>query len=588
MKYPIETIRHTLSHVMAYAVQELYPDVKFGIGPAIEDGFYYDFDLEHKLSEKDFPEIERKMLKIIESKIPVEHIFMPIDKAIKDAEVHGQKYKVELLKEIKRCERPINNPDVEKTKKGTVSIYEIGKFIDLCKGPHVKNTGDLPKDGFKLMQVAAAYWHGKSTNPQMQRIYAVAFNDGKELKKHLEFLKEVKRRDHRVIGQQLDLFSQHEVASGAIFWHPKGMIIWNELEKYIREMNAKYGHEEVATPVMVKKELFETSGHWEYYRENGFWFDIGGETYILKPMNCPEHTKIYSNKMRSYKDLPVRLAEVSDKLHRNELKGVLGGLFRVRQFTQDDAHIFCAPEQIEDEVSGLISYTKELYKTFDIPVSFKFATKPDKAMGDPKLWEKAEAALEGILKKLKVKYELKPKDGTFYGPKIDIYAKDAIGREHQLTTIQLDFQMPERFKLEYVDADGKVKRPIMIHRAIYGSFERFIGVLIEHYAGAFPVWLSPIQVSLIPISERQNKYAGEVAEELNKARVRFELSDAAETLSKRIRNAELQKIPYLLIVGEKEVKAGAVAVRQRGKGDIGQVKLKKFIEKIIKEIKEKD
>lgn len=577
-----------MAHVMAYAVQQLYPAVKFGIGPVIEDGFYYDFDSEHKFSQDDFNEIEKKMRKIISEKIPVEHVYVNIDEALKEAKVQGQRYKMELLSQIKSGERlALEEADIEKQKKGEISFYSIGHFTDLCRGPHATNTGDLPKDGFKLSHVAGAYWLGKSDNPQMQRIYAVAFEDKDSLQKHLNFLEEVKKRDHRVLAQQLDLFSQHDISPGAIFWHPKGMIIWKELEKYIRNMNEEYGYGEVSTPVMVKKSLYETSGHWDHYRENGFWFDIDEETYVLKPMNCPEATLIYSNKVRSYRDLPIRLAEPTGKLHRNELRGVLGGLFRVRQFVQDDAHVYCAPDQIESEVSALISYTNELYKVFSIPASFKLSTKPDKAMGDPILWKRAESALEEILKKLDVDFEVKPKDGAFYGPKIDIHAKDAIGREHQLATIQLDFQMPERFKLEYVAPDGSNQRPVMIHRAIYGSFERFIGVLIEHYIGAFPVWISPVQAIVIPVSEKYSDYALKVATELRTNGIRCDLSGADETLGKRIREAEMQKTPYILIVGEKEFASSLVAVRQRSIGDIGQIDLKDFVNRILEEIREK-
>ena len=581
-----------MAHVMAYAVKQLYPDVKFGIGPVIEDGFYYDFDSEHKFSQEDFNEIEKKMRKIIAEKIPVEHLHIPIDQAIKDASVQGQKYKLQLLEQIKSGERmAIEEADIEKQKSGEISFYHIGPaaggFTDLCKGPHVENTGDLPKDGFKLSRVAGAYWQGNEKNPQLTRVYGYAFATKEELDNYLAMLEEAKKRDHRVLAQQLDLFSQHEVSPGTIFWHPKGMIIWKEMEKFIRSMNDRYGYGEVSTPVMVKKELYETSGHWEHYHDNGFWFDIDKETYVLKPMNCPEGTLIYSSRLRSYRDLPIRLAEPTGKLHRNELRGVLGGLFRVRQFVQDDAHVFCRPDQIEDEVSDLLKYTQELYTIFGLPISFRFATRPDKAMGDPRLWKKAEEALESILKKLKLDYQTKPKDGAFYGPKIDIHAKDAIGREHQLATIQLDFQMPERFKLEYIDENGVAQRPVMIHRAIFGSFERFLGVLIEHYAGAFPLWLAPVQVIIIPVSEKFSEYAKSVFNQFKESGMRAEMSEASETLGKRIREAEMQKVPYLLIVGEKEIAANAVAVRQRGKGDIGQMELEKLIIQLKEEILKK-
>ena len=486
----------------------------------------------------------------------------------------GNPFKDELIAELEQ-------------KGEKITLYTSGGFTDLCRGGHVENTKDINPKAFKLSRVAGAYWRGSEKNPQLTRIYGLAFETKDELQKHLAFLEEVKKRDHRILAQQLDLFSQHDVSPGAVFWHPKGMVLWKELERFIRSKNDQYDYGEVSTPVMVKKELYQTSGHWEHYHENGFWFDVDEETYVLKPMNCPEATLIYSNTLRSYRDLPIRLAEPTGRLHRNELKGTLGGLFRVRQFTQDDAHVFCRPDQINEEVSSLLQYTKEVYETFGLPISFRFATKPDKAMGDPTLWEKAETALEGVLKKLKIDYQTKPKDGAFYGPKIDIHAKDAIGREHQVATIQLDFQMPERFKLEYHDADGSVKRPVMIHRAIYGSFERFLGVLIEHYAGAFPLWLSPVQVAVITISEKQHPWAESVFDDLKRAGIRAELHNQNETLGKKIRNAEMQKIPYLFVIGDKEVEAQAVAVRKRGKGDMGSTPLDRMLTQLKEEIEQK-
>lgn len=565
----LEHIRHSLAHLLGAAVLELYPNSKLAIGPAIDDGFYYDIDIPEKVSDTDLPKIEEKMKEILKTWKGFEGREVSASEA-KDF-FKGNPYKEELINELE--------------KKGEkITLYTSGAFTDLCRGGHVEKIKDIEPKAFKLSRLAGAYWRGDEKNPQLTRIYGLAFTTKDELSGHLKFLEEVKKRDHRVLAQQLDLFSQHDVSPGAVFWHPKGMILWKELENYIRLKNEQYGYGEVQTPVMVKKELYEKSGHWEHYREDGFWFDIDKETYVLKPMNCPEATLIYSNSLRSYRDLPIRLSEPTGRLHRNELKGALGGLFRLRQFTQDDAHIFCRPDQIDAEVSSLLQYAKEVYETFGLPTSFRFATKPDKAMGDPSLWEKAEASLKNVLKKLDIEYQVKEKDGAFYGPKIDIHAKDAIGREHQVATIQLDFQMPERFKLEYHDADATVKRPVMIHRAIFGSFERFLGVLIEHYAGAFPLWLSPVQVAVITISENQQAWAEAVVHKLKHAGIRAELHNQNETLGKKIRNAEMQKIPYLFVIGDKEVDAQAVAVRKRTQGDMGSMLVDMAVAQLKEEI----
>ena len=550
-KSSLEHIRHSLAHLLGAAVLELYPNSKLAIGPAIDDGFYYDIDIPEKVSDTDLPKIQDKMEEILKTWKGFEGKEVSVDEAKEIFK--GNPFKLEIIQELA-------------DKGETITLYTSGNFTDLCRGGHVESIKDLNPKAFKLSRLAGAYWRGDEKNPQLTRIYGYAFETKDELQKHLAMLEEAKKRDHRILAQQLDLFSQHDISPGAIFWHPKGMVLWKELEHFIREKNEAYGYGEVQTPVMVKKELYETSGHWDHYREDGFWFDVNEETFVLKPMNCPEATLIYSNTLRSYRDLPIRLAEPTGRLHRNELKGALGGLFRVRQFTQDDAHVFCRADQIESEVSALLQYTKEVYETFGLPISFRFATKPDKAMGDSKLWEEAEIALEGVLKKLGIDYEVKPKDGAFYGPKIDVHAKDAIGREHQVGTIQLDFQMPERFKLEYHDADATVKRPVMIHRAIYGSFERFLGVLIEHYAGAFPLWLAPVQVAVITISENQQAWAEAVVHKLKHTGIRAELHNQNETLGKKIRNAEMQKIPYLFVVGDKEVDAQSVAVRKHSKG----------------------
>src|SRR3989344_4028 len=569
MASPIEHLRHSLAHLLGAAVLDLYPGSKLAIGPAIDDGFYYDIDIPEKVSDTDLPKIEDKMREILKTWKSFEGQEVSAEEAKK--QFAGNQYKEELINDLSEKEEKI-------------TLYTSGTFTDLCRGGHVEQIKDIDPKSFKLSRLAGAYWRGDEKNPQLTRIYGLGFASKKELDAHLVLLEEAKKRHHRVLAQQLDLFSQHDVSPGAIFWHPKGMVVWKELEQYIRAKNDAYDYGEVQTPVMVKKELYETSGHWDHYHENGFWFDIDKETYVLKPMNCPEATLIYSPALRSYRDLPIRLAEPTGRLHRNELKGVLGGLFRVRQFTQDDAHVFCRPDQIDEEVSSLLQYTKEVYKTFDLPISFRFATKPDKAMGDPILWKKAEAALENVLKKLDIEYQVKAKDGAFYGPKIDIHAKDAIGREHQVATIQLDFQMPERFKLEYHDADATIKRPVMIHRAIFGSFERFLGVLIEHYAGAFPLWLAPVQVAVITISENQQAWAEAVVHKLKHAGIRVEIHNQNENLGKKIRNAEMQKIPYLFIVGDKEVETQTVAVRKRSQGDVGTMRIDTVVAQLKEEI----
>lgn len=565
----IEHIRHSLAHLLGATILDLYPGSKLAIGPAVEDGFYYDIDINGKVSDTDLPIIEDKMREILKTWRSFE------GKEISASEAKelffGNPYKEELINELE-------------AKGETITLYTSGTFTDLCRGGHVEAIKDMDPRAFKLSRLAGAYWRGDEKNPQLTRIYGLAFETKEKLKEYLTMIEEAKKRDHRLIAQQLDLFSQHDVSPGAIFWHPKGMVLWKELEYFIRSMNERYGYGEISTPVMVRKSLYETSGHWDHYQEDGFWFDVGEETYVLKPMNCPEATLVYSNTLRSYRDLPLRLSEPSGRLHRNELKGALGGLFRLRQFTQDDAHIFCRPDQISSEVETLLQYTKEVYDTFNLPISFRFATKPDKAMGDSSLWEKAEAGLESVLKKLDINYQVKEKDGAFYGPKIDIHAKDAIGREHQVGTIQLDFQMPERFKLEYHDTEDTIQRPVMIHRAIYGSFERFLGVLIEHYAGAFPLWLAPVQVAVVTVSEKHHAWGEAIIHKLRHAGIRAELHNDNETLGKKIRNAEMQKIPYLFVIGDKEVDAQTVAVRKRKEGDMGAMPIDTIVAQLKEEI----
>lgn len=576
-KNNLEPMRHSLAHLMAWAVQDMYPGVKFGIGPVIENGFYYDFDFvevvkskvksqkskpqvkSQKLTMDDLSRIEKKIREVIKQNVRFEQKFISKTEARKLFK--DQPYKLELINEL---------PD------DRVSIYISGSFIDLCRGPHVRTTKEIPTDAFKLTKIAGAYWRGSEKNPMLTRIYGTAFASKKELDTYLALQKETEKRDHRKLGAQLDLFSFHEVAPGAAFWHPKGMVIVKELEKWWRGAHEERGYLETSTPILVKKELFEQSGHWQHYKENMFAFELDKEIYTLKPMNCPESTLIYSNKIRSYRDLPLRLSEIG-RLHRNELSGVLAGLFRVRQITMDDAHIYCAPEQVQKEMSDVLKLITEFYKMFDFRPQFFLATRPENFMGEVKLWDKAEKALAYALRQNKLKYELKPKDGAFYGPKIDVHITDALGRSWQMATCQLDFQMPERFKLYYIDQRGKKARPIMIHRAIFGSFERFIGVLLEHTSGNLPFWLAPEQIWVIPVGSRHEKYARKITKQLQMSDLRLNIKDENETVSKKIREGETQKIPYLLVVGDKEMRNKTVRVRQRGKGDVGEMKIERFI-----------
>ncbi len=561
----LEHIRHSLAHLLAAAVLEKFPKAKLGIGPTIEHGFYYDFLLPRSLTPDDLREFEAVMRELIKQALPFSGKKVAPATARKDFK--EQPFKLDLIKEFVKEGRQLTE-------------YRTGdRFLDLCRGGHVENTKEIDPAAFRLTHTAAAYWRGDEANPQLQRIYGVAFTTKKELDDHLTLQKEIERRDHRKLGERLDLFSFHAVAPGATFWHGKGMVIWRELEKFMREKLDREGYDEVSTPIMVKQSLFERSGHWQYYREHMFYFNPADEpkqTYVLKPMNCPESTLIYATKIRSYKDLPIRLSEITDRLYRNERSGTLGGLLRVQLMTQDDAHIYCRPDQIGDEITKLLWLINEVYAVFTFPMSFSLATRPDKALGDPKLWQKAERALEAALKAAKVKYELKPKDGAFYGPKIDINVRDALKREWTIATIQLDFQMPERFNLAYIDEHGKKQTPVMIHRAILGSFERFIGILLEHTAGALPVWLSPTQVKVIPVGQAHRAYAAKVLRELSAHGVRTETSPEHETVGKAIREGELQKIPYLLVVGDREVQAKTVAVRERGTKDTRTVSLATF------------
>lgn len=593
-KSSIENIRHSLAHILAMAVLEKFPEAKLGIGPTIENGFYYDFLLPRTLTAEDLRELEEEMRSLIKAKLPFVGRRITIAQARKLFK--NQPFKLDLIKEFAKTKKPLsiyvtgNLPKrINQQALLDFKFYPSNSlFVDLCRGGHVKNTQEIDPSAFTLEKTAGAYWRGDEKNPQLQRIYGLAFATRKDLENYLALQKEIEKRDHRKLGERLDLFSSYEIAPGAPFWHPKGMIIFRELEKFIREELDKLDYLEISTPIMVKKELFEKSGHWKHYRENMFyWQTSNGETLVLKPMNCPESTYIYNFRTRSYRDLPMRLSEIG-RLHRNELSGTLGGLLRVRQITMDDAHIYCRPDQIQAEISGCLKLIDKVYNLFGFERRFFLSTKPDEALGDAKLWQKAERGLKYALKENKISFQLKPKDGAFYGPKIDIHIKDAIGREWQLATVQLDLAMlPLQFNLSYIDQKGQKQKPVVIHRAVFGSFERFIGILIEHFAGALPLWLSPVQAQVINVGASQRNYAVKVYRELKKAGIRVELSDENLTVSKRIREAEIQKIPYILVVGGKEKSNNTVNVRHYRRGQEGELKLENLIEKILSEIKNK-
>lgn len=567
----IETIRHSLAHILAYAVQEMYPGTKFGIGPAIENGFYYDFELPKSLAPEDLPKIENKIRELIKKDIKFEKNIISKEEAKKIFK--NQPYKLELIEEL--------------AENSSLSIYQSGGFVDLCKGPHVKTTKEIPIDAFKLTKIAGAYWRGKERNPMLTRVYGKAFKNKKELEDYLKRETEAEKRDHRLLGQKLELFSfDEEVGAGLPLWHPKGAILRKIIEDYLYEELTSQGYQWVISSHIGKLDLWKTSGHWKLYRENMYSpIKIDEEEYMLKPMNCPFHVKIYKTKIRSYKELPIKYAELGT-VYRYEKSGVLHGLTRVRGFTQDDAHIWCRPEQLSEELIKLLRHGFKILKTFGFKdYDIYLSTRPEKYAGTEKDWIKATNSLKYVLGKLKLKYQIDLGGGVFYGPKIDIKIKDSLGRPWQCTTVQVDFNLPERFDVNFIDNRGKKRRTIMIHRALIGSLERFIGVLLEHYAGALPLWLSPEQIWLIPVGTRHKKYARILKKELSSfskelSSLRVEVKDENETVSKKIREGEIQKIPYLLVVGDKEMKEKSVRVRKRGTGDIGMMKIDKFIERI--------
>ncbi|MDE2312077.1 MAG: threonine--tRNA ligase [Patescibacteria group bacterium] len=570
----LQHLRHSLAHLLAAAVLKLYPDAKRTIGPAIDNGFYYDFEFSQPITEKDLPKIEKEMKKLMKSWKSFERQEVTAEEA-KDA-FKDNPYKLELIDEFSKDGQ-------------TLTFYKSGEFVDLCRGGHANDLSKVDPGSFKLAKLAGAYWRGDEKNKMLTRIYGYAFATAKELDEYLKMLEEAEKRDHRKLGEQLELFMFHPTAPGAPYWLPKGLILMNELIDFWRREHKKRGYLEISAPLVNKKELWETSGHWDHYKENMFIANMGEhEVYGVKAMNCPNAMLVFGSRLRSYRDLPLRFSD-TDILHRYELAGTLSGLLRVRSFRQDDSHNFITEDMIEAEYARIFEITELFYGIFNMEYRFRLGTRPEGFLGETETWNKAEEALKRILEKSGKQYSVEEGDGAFYGPKIDILMKDALGREWQTGTIQLDFQQPKRFGLEYVAEDGSRKTPVVVHRVIYGSMERFIALLIEHYAGAFPLWLSPTQISILPISDKQIDYAKSVREELLKANenLRIELDDRAESIGKKIREATMQKIPYQLIVGDKEVEAKKVAVRLRDGSDLGQMSLKEFLQKIQDEIKAK-
>lgn len=559
---------HSTSHMMAQAIEELFPGAKFGVGPAIENGFYYDVDSDHKFTDDDLRKIEEKMLEISKRDLKPVREEMKRAAAIEYFKTRRiDPYKVEILEDIAKDE------DV-------VSLYHQGGFTDLCRGPHIPSTAKVKY--IKLLSVSGSYWRGDSTRKQLQRIYGVSFPKKSMLEEHLALLEEAKKRDHRKLGKELELMMFHETSPGAPFWLPNGMIIFRELEKYWRDIHDEYGYQEISTPILVKDKLFEKSGHIEHYKDDMFKVIDNEEDYYLKPMNCPEATLVYSSQMRSYKDLPVKFSEIG-RLHRNEIRGALGGLFRVRQITMDDAHIFCTPEQIQQEITGVMGLVKTFYSLFRMIPHYYLSTMPDDAMGTRETWVKAEASLAAALEANQLEYILNEKGGAFYGPKIDFHIEDSLKRKWQIGTIQLDYQMPERFDLTYEGNDGHKHRPVMVHRAIFGSFERFMGMIIEHFAGNFPLWLAPVQAAVIPITDNQAEYAELVASKLKEHLLRVSLDNRSEKVGYKIRDWENKKVPYMVILGEKEKSNGNISVRMHKKGDLGNFITEDFIKKLLNE-----
>ena len=568
----LAALRHTTSHVMAQAVKRLYPNTKLAIGPSIADGFYYDMEFETPLTSDDFEKIEAEMKKIVKEDLKIERFTLPREKAIEFMKEKEEPYKVELIEDL---------PEGEE-----ISFYQQGEFVDLCAGPHLMSTKEVGK-AFKIMSLAGAYWRGDEHNQMLTRLYATAFAKKDELEAYITMMEEAKKRDHRKLGKELGLFLMHEAGPGFPFFLPKGMVLKNTLLDYWREIHRKAGYVEISTPVILNRSLWETSGHWDHYKNNMYTTVIDGEDYAIKPMNCPGGVLVYASEPRSYRDLPLRMGELG-LVHRHEKSGQLHGLMRVRCFTQDDAHIFMTPEQIKDEIKGVAGLINEVYSLFGFQYHVELSTRPEDSMGSDEDWEMATDALRSALDELQLPYVVNEGDGAFYGPKIDFHLVDCIGRTWQCGTIQLDFQLPQRFELEYVGADGEKHRPIMIHRVVFGSIERFIGILIEHFAGAFPTWLAPVQVKVLPISDKYMDYAQNVLNKLTEAGIRAEVDTRAEKIGYKIREAQTAKIPYMLVVGQKEEEENTVSVRSRAAGDEGARSLDMFIADILKEIETKE
>ena len=567
-----KAFRHTASHILAQAVKRLYPEVKLAIGPAIDNGFYYDFDKDTPFMPEDLEAIEAEMKKIVKEDLKIERFTLPREKAIEFMKEKEEPYKVELIEDL---------PEGEE-----ISFYQQGEFVDLCAGPHLMSTKEVGK-AFKIMSLAGAYWRGDEHNQMLTRLYATAFAKKDELEAYITMMEEAKKRDHRKLGKELGLFMMHEAGPGFPFFLPKGMVLKNTLLDYWREIHRKAGYVEISTPVILNRSLWETSGHWDHYKNNMYTTVIDGEDYAIKPMNCPGGVLVYASEPRSYRDLPLRMGELG-LVHRHEKSGQLHGLMRVRCFTQDDAHIFMTPEQIKDEIKGVAGLINEVYSLFGFQYHVELSTRPEDSMGSDEDWEMATDALRSALDELQLPYVVNEGDGAFYGPKIDFHLVDCIGRTWQCGTIQLDFQLPQRFELEYVGADGEKHRPIMIHRVVFGSIERFIGILIEHFAGAFPTWLAPVQVKVLPISDKYMDYAQNVLNKLTEAGIRAEVDTRAEKIGYKIREAQTAKIPYMLVVGQKEEEENTVSVRSRAAGDEGARSLDTFIADILKEIETKE
>ena len=565
------TLRHTASHILAQAVKRLWPEAKLAIGPAIDKGFYYDIDMEHTLTPEDLGKIEKEMSRIVKENLPITKSVMPRQEAIEFFKAKNEDYKVELIQDL--------------PEDAVISCYSQGDFIDLCAGPHVASTGKVK--AFKLQSIAGAYWRGDEKNKMLQRIYGTAFEKKEELDAYLHLLEEAAKRDHRKLGKELGLFVIKEEGPGFPFFLPKGMALRNELENFWREVHHDFDYEEIRTPIILSKHLWETSGHWDHYRENMYTTIIDDEEYAIKPMNCPGGILVYQNEMHSYRDFPLRYAELG-LVHRHELSGALHGLFRVRAFTQDDAHVFMLPDQMQTELMKVIELFDRIYSQFGLKYHVELSTKPDNAMGDDAIWEAATEALRNAIEAKGIPYVINPGDGAFYGPKLDYHIEDSLGRTWQCGTIQLDMNLPERFQIEYIGEDGQKHRPIMIHRACFGSMERFIGILTEHYAGAFPTWMAPVQVKILPISEKHVEYAKDLAKQMHRDYVRVEVDDRSEKIGYKIRQAQMAKVPYMLVVGDKEVEEGTVNVRKHGGDELGSVPFEEFFNSIKIEIKERN